>query len=319
LSSDFRLYSDELDTDALQAEVASRVERRRRAGVYGRKEEARLAERLPDEDEWGKLSPIASLDYATTRALSDWEVSAAYPVDTERRAFRPLIILAKRVVRLWARIAVGPILREQTAFNRDVAAALEALRREALAQRARANAAEADLCALSETLTGEGEWNSLSGAVAGALAGYSSVAVAGPCPGRLAGALQEQGATVLILSAGTAWDDPPEVGIFVNTAPLSFLSQVAEGSIESLLVCDLAFWLRPAQLVRFARDSHLALADGGAVVVAVRRFAASGDAPAWCSPEVVEGALRMAGYSGPSSSPLGGDEPGGFVTIARKV
>ena len=204
---EFKFEGNSVDAASLREDVARRVEERRRAGVYTHEVDSRLAERLPNEEGPGGLPPAPALDYAATRALSAWEVTTAYPVDTDKHLIRPLVILVKRLARLWARIAVGPIQREQTAFNRHVAMALEALRREAIASRAQAKAAEEDLCRLAGSLIGEDEARAMSTAVTEALGEASRVAALGPCPAGLVETLAEKGVDVLKISPGSSWDD----------------------------------------------------------------------------------------------------------------
>ncbi len=320
---EFRLEGDSVDAASLQEDVARRVEKRREAGVYTHEVESLLAERLPDEEDPGGLPPAPALDYAATRALSAWDVTTAYPVDTDKHLIRPLVILVKRLARLWARIAVGPIQREQTAFNRHVAMALEALRLEAIASRAQAKAAEEDLCGLAGSLIGEDEARAMSTAVTEALGGAGRVAALGPCPAGLVETLEENGVDVLEISPGSSWDDRAGVNPgMVSTGPVSFLWQVQEESLEAVLLSDLAFWLRPEALVNLSRRSYLAIGPGGVIAVAVHSYALGGPAPAWCVPAVVEEALALAGFTGISTSTLPGDSPGngpaGFISSARK-
>src|SRR5450759_2322342 len=102
LGDDFNIEGESVDSSALQRELARRVEARRASGAYSPEVESLLAERLPDEEEFGKLPAIAELDYAATRAMSSWEVSAAYPIDTEKGGpLRPMVLFAKRFARLW--------------------------------------------------------------------------------------------------------------------------------------------------------------------------------------------------------------------------
>ena len=313
---EFSIEGNTVDAASLQEEVTRRVEERRRAGVYAHQVESQLAERLPDEDDSGGLPPGPALDYAATRALSTWEVTAAYPVDTDKRLFRPLVILVKRMARLWARIAVGPIQREQTAFNRHVAGALEALRRQAIDERARAGAAEEDLCRLAEALTGDQDARAVTSAVIEGLGAVGRVTVLGPCPRGIIEALKENGRDVLEVSPGSSWDDRPAGGVcLTRTGPISFLGQIDEGSCEAILLCDLAFWLRPEALIDLTRRSYLALAAGALMAVAVQQYTLGAPAPAWCTPPVVEKALALAGFTDIS---VGGESNQSFVTIARK-
>src|SRR5450756_627753 len=70
LGDDFNIEGESVDSSALQRELARRVEARRASGAYSPEVESLLAERLPDEEEFGKLPAIAELDYAATRAMS---------------------------------------------------------------------------------------------------------------------------------------------------------------------------------------------------------------------------------------------------------
>ncbi|PKQ28943.1 MAG: hypothetical protein CVT63_00045 [Candidatus Anoxymicrobium japonicum] len=316
--SDFKVHGKGIDTAALEAELAERVEARRLSGACSRDVEALLAERLPDEEGYGALPPIAELDYAAKRALSSWEVSAAYPVQTEKgRLIRPFIIFAKRLARLWARIAVGPIQREQTTFNRHAAAALEAVRAQAVAERAEAHAAEEDLSELAGALLTEGEADASSSAIAEYFKGTHRATIVGPCPSALSKALADAGFKVLRVSEGTAWDVAP-AGTQTSTtaAPISFLAQLDEGSQEALVVSELSFWLRPEALISLARRSYLTLMPRGKMAVTVHGFASGGPAPAWCAAPVVKKALSMAGFIDISVVRPG--DSGGRVVVARK-
>ncbi|MFH1150984.1 MAG: hypothetical protein V1748_10980 [Actinomycetota bacterium] len=303
-----------IDSEALEEELRRRVEERRASGAYSHEVESALAERLPDEPDAEALPPAAALDYAATRAMSSWEVTAAYPVATDRRLLRPFIIFAKRLARLWARIAVGPIQREQTAFNRHVATALEALRREALEERSRALAAEEDLCALASAMTGPTPAG-LGEAVSGALRGTGRVTVLGPAGPGLLDSLKA-GVSVMKVSPPTAWDEPGP-GATVPAGPIAFISQIAEGSLEAVLVSNMAFWLRPERMVDLARRSYLALSDGGRLVVAVQT---GGDpSPAWCTPASVGRAIQLAGFHGAETvEDEGASSTGWFVSVGRK-
>lgn len=320
LEPNFKVDGKGIDTAALEEELIRRVEERRLAGVYTREVEAMLAERLPDEEDGTALAPVSALDYAATRALASWEVTAAYPVETEKRFIRPFVIFAKRLARVWARVAVGPIQREQTAFNRHVATALEALKRQAVAERAEALAAEADLSALAQAMVGTDEAVEMEAAVAEALAGSGAVTGLGPCPPGMTDALAARGLTVHPVSPGTTWDEGGATP--TRTGPLSFLSQVGEESIEAVLVCELTFWLKPEALVLLARRSYLALEPRGRAVIAVHSFAAGPPAPVWCSAEVITRALELAGFEEVSITSLktgqAAGAPSGFIAVARK-
>ncbi|MBU1669815.1 MAG: hypothetical protein KKF41_01745 [Actinobacteria bacterium] len=302
-----------IDPEALEEELRRRVEARKASGAYSHEVESALAERLPDEPDAEALPPAAALDYAATRAMSSWEVTAAYPVATDRRLLRPFIIFAKRLARLWARIAVGPIQREQTAFNRHVATALEALRREALEERSRALAAEEDLCAVASAMTGPTP-APLASAVSDALHGAAQVTVLGPAAPGLLDDL-EMGISVTRVSPPTAWDVPGP-GTTMPSGPVAFITQLAEGSLEAVLVSDLAFFLRPERLVELARRSYLALAGGGRLVVAVQPL--GGPSPGWCTPASVDRALRLAGFQVDQGIDEEASPTGWFVSVGRK-
>lgn len=322
MEPDFKIEGKGIDTTALEQEIARRVAKRRKAGVYTHEVEAMLAERLPDEEDSSALPPVWALDYAATRALSSWEVTAAYPVETEKRFIKPMVIFAKRLARFWARIAVGPIQREQTAFNRHVATALEALRRRAVTDSAEALAYEEDLGALADSMIAPEESRSMLYTVVECIGDIPAVTVLGPCSKGLLAGLNEHGSEVHRVSAGSSSDHAPG-GATTRVGPLAFLSQVSEESIEALLVCELAFWLRPEAMIDLARRSYLALAPRGLLVVALHTFAAGAPAPAWCAPGVVEKALNLAGFedvSIKSLPPIQGapDSPSGYVAAARK-
>jgi hypothetical protein len=318
LGDGFQLEGKSIDTEALERELARRVAARKESGAYPGEVEALLAERLPDEEGHGTLAPIAELDYAATRAMSSWEVTAAYPVETEKgRLVKPLIIFVKRLARLWARIAVGPIQREQTAFNRHAAAALEALRRQAVAERAQALATEKDLASLAGALLAEGEASASASAIAEYLKGAGRITIVGPCPTPVSKALADSGSRMLRVSAGTAWDVAQGgSSVTVTSAPLSFLSQLPEASQEAILVSELSFWLKPEALIALARRSYLAMAPRGRMAIAVHGFAASGPTTAWCSGPVVKKALSMAGFIDISVARPG--DAGGYLATARK-
>ena len=320
MEPEFKVESKSIDTTALEEELARRVDARRRAGVYTHEVESLLAERLPDEEDPRSLPPVSALDYAATRALASWEVSTAYPVETEKRGIGPLVIFAKRLARIWARVAVGPIQREQTAFNRHVAMALEALKREAIGQRAAALAAEDDLTALAASMIGDDEARAVQEAVARSLGGISQLISVGPCPEGLQEALRGSGMTVGRVSPGTSWDEASST-VVNRTGPLAFLAQVPEASLEAALLCELAFWLRPEMLLNLTRRAYLALEPGGRLVIAVHSFAVGSPAPTWCAGTVVTKALELAGFEDVSITNLeGGAGPlkRGYVAAARK-
>ena len=318
MESDFELEGKGIDAAALTEEVARRVRERRDSGVYSKEVESLLAERLPEEEEFGKLPPAAELDYSATCALSTWEVTTAYPVGTEKRFLRPIVILFKRLARKWAAIAVGPIQREQSTFNRHAASALEALRRETLAERAEALAEEEDLCLLAGSMIYAEESKRIAGAVIDGLGKADRLLVLGPCPHDLEKYLEEGGSVLTIVSPGSSWDEPPGEKE-VRQGPISFISQVPEGSLEAVLLPELAFWLKPEKLLGLLRRSYLVLAPGGRLAVAVHGFAATGPAPGWCSPAVVERALSIAGFTDIKTLGVAArDVPSGFVAVAGK-
>ena len=318
MESDFELEGNGLDAAGLSEEVARRVRERRDSGVYSEEVESLLAERLPEEEGFGRLPPAAELDYSATCALSTWEVTTAYPVETEKRFLRPLVILAKRLARKWASIAVGPMQREQSTFNRHAASALEALRREALADRARALAEEEDICLLTEALIDKGEGSDIAGAVIDGLGKPERLLVLGPCPRDLEKHLEDGGLKLTCVSPGSSWDEAPGEKD-VRSGPLAFISQVPEVSLEAVLLPELAFWLKPEKLLGLMRRSYLALSPGGRLAVAVHGFAAAGPAPGWCSPAVVERALSIAGFKDIKTLQLTArDAPAGFVAAAGK-
>lgn len=313
----FEIFSNGVDTETLAAELARAVAERTEAGVYSPGVRASLAERLPDEDGGGDLPPLAALDYAATRAASSWEVTTSYQVATEKSSIaRPFIIFTKRLARLWARIAVGPIQREQTAFNRHVSAALEAVRRQAAGESMAARAMEEDLCALAEAMAAGDESRELAARVVEATAGLDRVVLLGPAPAGVREALSGAGRAVLPVSAGGTWDETPREAA-VTAAPLTFLSGLEEETVPALLVCEISFWLRPESLIDLLRRAYLVLRGEGLAIVAVRSFAAGAPAPAWCSSPVVSRALELAGFEpgAPVGLPGGG---AGYLLTARK-
>lgn len=318
MSAEFRIEGEATQGEALEAELARRVEARKLSGAFSEEVEALLAERLPDEAQYGTLPPIAELDHAAVRASASWEVSAAYPVDTEKGGIaRPLIIFAKRIARIWARIAVGPIQREQTAFNRHVAAGLDAVKRQAVADRAAALAAEQDLCDLAGALLSDGEAAAAGGVIAEFLSSCGRVTAIGPCPTPVLKALEAKRVEVARVSVGGAWEgDQADAPDATRAAPLAFLSQVAEASLGAVLVSELSFWLRPEALISLMRRSYLVLAPRGRIAVSVAGFAAAGPVPAWCSGPVVKKALSMAGFI--DIAVARASEVGGFVATARR-
>jgi hypothetical protein len=317
VADDFGLEGKSIDAGALQSELAARVARRRESGACPPEVEALLAERLPDEADYGKLPPIAELDHASKRAMASWEVSAAYPIDTEKGGLaRPVVMFVKRLARLWARIAVGPIQNNQIAFNRNAANALEALRRQAVAERAEALAAEKDLSELAGAMLEEGEASRLAAEVKTFLADARRLTVVGPVPAPLVRSLKASGLEILAVSAGSSWDASADEATSWGAAPLSFLSQCEEGSQQALLFSELAFWLRPEALITLARRSYVVLAHRGKIVISVCGFAAAGPVPAWVSGPVVKKVLSMAGFI--DIAIVRPPEDSSYVATARK-
>lgn len=314
MDPEFRITGESVDSERLAGELADRVDARRRAGVYTHEVESMLAERLPDEEYSGTLSPLSSLDYAATRAYSGWEVSTAYPVVTEKRFVGPFVIFAKRIARIWARIAVGPIQREQTAFNRHVAVALEAVRRNAIAERAGELARESDLAELAGAMVGEREDESLIAALAGFMNGCREPVVIGPCPAPTMKRIKARFDGALNLPIGGTWDEG------ATTGPISFFSNAAEESLSAVIVSELVFWFRPEQLIEMARRAYLVLQHGGRLAITVHSFAAGAPAPAWCSQPVIVRALELAGFRDISvfHADSGDKGPGGFVAGATR-
>lgn len=323
MEPEFKVEGSGVDPEWLAGELSRRVEERRRAGVYSPQVEAMLADRLPSEDDRRSLPPLQELDYSATRARESWEVAAAYPVATDKKRFARGILLAKRLARLWARIAVGPIQVEQSAFNRHAATALDAVRRQALAEMAESTAEEEDLCLLVESLAGAGEDSRLAAACTEALGAPDLLTMLGPCSPGLLESLRAAGRRISIVNTGSTWEGSPGA-TGTRAGPLRFLSQVAESSLEALLVPELAFWLRPERLVGLARRSYLALAPGGRLAVSVHGFASGAPAPAWCHPAAVEKALELAGFVDITligCGPGGGaadTAPSAFVAVGRK-
>ncbi|MDD5748223.1 MAG: hypothetical protein PHP64_04105 [Actinomycetota bacterium] len=312
MAENFRIESDEIGSNSIQEEIERRVEIKREAGIYSKEIEALLAERLPEEEQnFGALRPIAELDYAATRALESWDVTCAYPVSTEKRLLKPFVIFFKRLARFWARIAVGPIQREQSSFNRHAARALESLKNIEIEKRQQALAAEKDLAALSEALVDIHETSSFAEIITHKLQGKKNVVLAGPAPETLGKALEEKGFEVLRISSQTT-----DGSLSIETRrPVSFISELSEGTTDAILFCELSFWLEPEKTVSLARKAYLALRNDGLLALLVHGFAKAGPAPAWCSPVVLERALEIAGFREPTSENVDG---GAFLVCARK-
>ena len=142
--------------------------------------------------------------------------------------------------------------------------------------------------------------------------------VLGPCPRNLKDRLGGRGFKLTSVSPGSSWDETSGASE-VRQGPLSFLSQVPEGSLPAVLLPELAFWLKPEKLLDLLRRSYLVLAPGGRLAVAVHGFAAAGPAPGWCSPAVVERALSIAGFRDIKTIGVAArDVPSGFVAVAGK-
>lgn len=313
LEPDFCIEGTDIDPGALEREVARRAEERRSSGVFGPEMEAMLADRLPGEDEQEPLAPLAQLSYAATRAMADWEVTPAYPVATDKPFLRPLILFVKRLARFWARVAVGPVLRHQSSFNRHTAYALDAVRSEAIAQRNFEIADEEDLALLAGAMATEGEGELLASACAPLIPPGNTILICPGTPGLAAG-LCSRGIKPLAVRPQSS----PEGGGFalvVDKSPTRFLSGLEPGSAAGIIIPEICFWLRPEKLIRLTRSAALGLKKGGAVIFAVHGFASSGPAPAWCSPGVLEQVLLLAGLGEVRTIPAG-KEPGtgSFVT-----
>ena len=293
MEDEFKIEGEAIEHSVLEEEIERRVRIRREAGIYSPEIEALLAERLPQEEkEFGSLPPLAELDYATTRASSSWEVTCAYPVSTEKKVLRPFIIFIKRLARLWARIAVGPIQREQTSFNRHAAQALSSIRRMAIAERQEALAKEEDLSLLSEALVNNVESDALAQIIMSKIKKEEKIILAGPSPKSFIHSLEENGFSVLKVSCSYDKDFP-----YIHTKqPITFLVQLPEESADSIIICELSFWLKPEALISLLRNSYLVLKKGGLISLVVHHFALKEPAPAWCSPDVLKHALTIAGF-----------------------
>lgn len=301
--------------EGLGKRLEETVDCRKAAGVYSREVEAALRDMLPAEASVGKLPPIAELDCQATLARTTWEVTPDYAIATEKGFLKPLVLFVKRFARLWARIAVGPMQRDQSTFNRHTAAALEALRRQAIEQRAADLAAEGDLAELSGALTDDVGAQVVSRLSAEALEGVSRVILLGPAPTTLIKSLKSGTFQVTVVSAGTAWEAGDGNVLLDRQAPISFLNQLPEGSQEAVVVPELTFWLKPERLVATCRSAYLALSEGGRVVAAVHAFAQGAPAPAWCDRRAVSKALEMAGFK---DIEVSSGDGGGYVVSARK-
>jgi hypothetical protein len=301
--------------EELEERVDELVEERKAAGVYSPEVEAALKDRLPDEALAGTLPPIAELDCQATLAGSTWEVTPDYVIATDKGLLRPLVLFVKRFARLWARIAVGPIQRDQSTFNRHTAAALEALRREAIEQRARELADERDLAELAGSLMDDSSAAGIAKLCVEALTGVKRVTLVGPAPDSLRKGLQSGDFDVAVVSTGTAWEAGGDEVLVERQAPLLFLNQLPEGSVDAIVVAELVFWLKPERLVATCRSAYLALSEYGRLIVAVHPFAQGAPAPAWCDRLTVSKAMVMAGFTHVDVSDAGG---GGYVAKARR-
>lgn len=294
----FMVDTDVVDSEALDAELKRRVEERKEAGVYTRDVEAIMYEPLSDAFELkGELPPASEIDYAATRASTSWEMVPHFPVGTQKKYLRAVILVVKKAGLFVLRIIAGPIFAKQSSFNRNVALALDAVRRQALEESARAKAEEEDLSELMEVLIEDQETEALASAITESLGRTEVLTVLTSCPNSLASSLEGRGYDITWVSAGTAWDQAPgPAEKKFRSTPLAFLSQIPENSTAAILVGELAFWLDPAALLVLASRSFLALKSGGALAVAVHDFALNAPAPAWCSPKVVTRALEIAGF-----------------------
>ncbi|MBN2169059.1 MAG: hypothetical protein JW738_07430 [Actinobacteria bacterium] len=292
---DFKIESNSVDTEAIEREIEKRVRERQAAGVYSHEVESLVADRLPDEDSSAGLSALAALDYSSTRAMSSWGVTTAYPVATEKKIIAPLIIFVKRIARLWARVAVGPIQREQTAFNRHTANALNAVKKEAVLQRARERAQDEDLSELAGALIDDAMCAWAADAIEAELVPAQILTVLYPCPNVIPGKLKEKGCKIYKISLGSAWEEPEGAVPGTTQDPASFLCQAPEESIDSILISELSFMENPRILVNLLRKSYLALRKGGTVVVTVHGLTTGGTSK-WSAVPVIEKALEMAGF-----------------------
>ncbi len=285
-----------IDPEWLATEIQKRVEERRLSGLFTHQVESKLETPLIPDQETQRLSPIEQLHFSTERALSNWEVTPAYPIATQKKLLAPVIIFLKRILRLWARIAVGPIIRRQSIFNRDVSSALDAVRKEALARKARERADEEDLCYLAECMTDPWETAQFSEECARLLKGSNVIFILGPSPRSLVETLEREGANVVRVFSSDAWNIGGAEYKKLREAPAMFLERISENSLEALVIPELAFWLRPEKLMRIIRMSYLALKYGGRIAIFVRSFANGSFCP-WCSPDVMVRALEKAGFS----------------------
>ncbi len=268
----------------------------------------------------GSPSSLETLHYSTEQALSSWEVTPAYPIATQKKLLAPVVVFLKRIFRFWARIAVGPIIRKQSIFNRHVASALSAIRKEALARRAQEKADEEDLCSLSESMTDPDESVFLYEHCVSSFKGSATIFILGACPRSLAERLQAEGIGTVRVSACDSWNiDGPKYKKF-EEAPTVFLERISENTIESILVTELSFWLRPERLLRVLRGSYLALKPGGSIAILVRSFASGSPLSPWCSKGVVCSALENVGFTNVKvTSAENEGKAKGFVASAQKV
>ncbi|MBN1288256.1 MAG: hypothetical protein JXA49_01280 [Actinobacteria bacterium] len=292
---DFELKNKDIDTEAIEREIEKRIKEREAAGIYNHEVESLVADRLPDEDSSAGLSALAALDYSSTRAMASWEVTTAYPVATEKKIIAPLIVFVKRIARLWARIAVGPIQREQTAFNRHAANALDAIKKEAVLRRARELAHEEDISELAGVLIDDGMNSWTADTIKAELVTVKSLTVLYPCPGVIPGKLKQKGFAVYKVSRGSTWEEKEEVVPGTTENPETFLCQAPEESLDSILISELSFMENPGMLVNLLRNSYLALRKGGTVMVAVHGLSPVGTLP-WSAAPVIEKALGIAGF-----------------------
>lgn len=293
---DFKVENNDIDTEAIEQEIAKRIEERKAAGVYSHEVDSMVADRLPDEDTAGALTPLASLDYSATRAMSSWGVTTAYPVATEKRVIAPFIIFVKRIARLWARVAVGPIQREQTAFNRHAANALDALRKEAVARQAEQRAEDEDICELAGVLIDDEMSSWTVDTIAAETQSIRNFTVLCPCPDSLAGMLSEKGYQIYKIYSGSTWEETQKAVPGSEDSPAAFLENAKEETVEALLIGELSFMENPRILVKLLRLSYLALRKSGTAVILVQGLSAAGSS-LWSAAPVVEKALEMAGFN----------------------
>ena len=243
----FSVESDSLDTKMIQSLIEERARERREKGLFTPELQAQMKKRLPEEGEDISLgSPLAELDFASAQAERTWQVSTAYEIATEKKFARPLILFIKRLGRLWARLSVGPIQRNQTIFNRYVTRALGSLREEAIRTSAELRAREHDLCMIAEALSSPIESEALAKACVNKLGGLERVFVVGPAPPQLTCNIREQVDSLTIVNISTPWDGPVTSGR--AQVPSAFLEELEDESSPAIMIPEICFWLRPDKL-----------------------------------------------------------------------